>query len=264
VSREPSPEEIYDRAEEEGRRRLSMPPLELVSTGFIAGLTIMFGITALGVLEALVEPELGAGIAQVAGGLGFAIGLVFVVVGRTELFSENFFDPVAAALDDGGRVWLGLLRLWVVILLLNLAGGAVLSGVLLIDGALPAGAPEALAQTAEDIASKSAVATLARAVLAGTVLTLLSYLLHAVDDSRSRITLVFMVGFLVAVGPFDHVVVSGLHLLFGVWNSDRVGYDDLASNIALATTGNVIGGVVLMTLTHTAQVRGARGRQDGG
>ena len=96
----PTPEEIYDAAKDEGRRRLSMPPLEQISTGFIAGVTIVFGITALGVAQGLVEPALGPDAAKVVGALAFAIGLVFLVVGRSELFTENFFDPVAAAIED--------------------------------------------------------------------------------------------------------------------------------------------------------------------
>ena len=255
----PSPEEIYDRAEAEGRRRLDMPPLEQVSTAFIAGVTIVFGIVALGVTESLAEPDLGAGPAKLLGALAFGIGLVFLVVGRSELFSENFFDPVAAAIDDGKlSEWARLLRLWVVVLVLNLVGGAVLVAVLTVEGALPSGAPETLTKIAEEIAAKEAPATLARAVLAGALLTLLSYLLHAVTSVRSRITVAFMVGYLVALGPFDHVVVSALHLLFGIWLSDAVGFGDLLVNVGLATAGNLVGGLLLMTLTHTAQVRGAR------
>ena len=255
----PSPEEIYEAAKGEGRRRLSMPPLEQISTGFIAGVTIVFGITALGIAEALAEPALGAGPAQIIGALAFAIGLVFLIVGRSELFTENFFDPVAAAIEQGrASTWARLVRLWLFILVLNLVGGAVLTAVLTIDGALPASAPAALTKVAEEIAAKSALATLARAVLAGALLTLLSYLLHAVDTVLARVVLAYMVGFLVALGPFDHVVVSALHLLFGVWLGDSVGYAAIATNIGLSAAGNLLGGLLLITLTHTAQVRGAR------
>ena len=257
----PSPEEIYDAAKREGRRRLSMPPLEKVSTGFIAGVTIVLGITALGVVEALVEPLIGAGPAKVAGALAFGIGLVFLVVGRSELFTENFFDPVASAIAEGGSSsYIRLVRLWVVTLVLNLVGGAVLLGVLTIDGALPTGAPEALAGVADEIAQKTAVATFARAILAGALLTLLSYMLHAVNSVRGRISVAYMVGFLVALGPFDHVVVSALHLLFGVWDAHTVGYTDVATNIGVSTAGNVAGGLFLITLTHAAQVKGASER----
>ncbi len=251
----PSPQEIYARSVEEGGRRLAMSPLEEVATGFIAGVTIVFGIVALGVVRALVEPDLGSGVAHVAGAAAFGIGLVFLVVGRSELFTENFFDPVAATISSERR-WAALARLWLLILALNLVGGAVLTAILTIEGALPHGAPEVLVTAAEDIAGKSALATLARAISAGALLTLLSYMLHGCDSIRSRITVAFLVGFFVALGPFDHVVVSALHLLFGLWLGASVTYGDIAANIALSSIGNLAGGLLLITLTHTAQVRG--------
>ena len=76
------------------------------------------------------------------------------------------------------------------------------------------------------------MAASARAVAAGTLLTLLSYLLHAVDSVGARMVLAHLVGFFLALGPFDHVIVSGLHLLFGVWVGDDVGYADLGRNVA--------------------------------
>ncbi|HEV2811098.1 MAG TPA: formate/nitrite transporter family protein [Acidimicrobiales bacterium] len=258
MSTAPTPEEIYERSKQEGRRRLSMSGLDLVSTGFIAGFTIVFGVVGLGVVESLVEPAAGRALAQLAGALAFAIGLVFLVVGRSELFTENFFDPVAAAISERGRkVWLLVARLWVVILVLNMVGAAVLAAVFTVDGALPEGAPEALSMVAEEIAAKSGVATFARAVAAGALITLLSYLLQGVDSVLGRITVAYMVGFFVALGPFDHVVVSAAHLLLGVWFDGHVGYGDVLLNMAISTPGNLVGGVVLVTLTHAAQAKGA-------
>ena len=252
----PSPQEIYQRATHEGRRRLSMPLLEQVATGFIAGVTIVFGIVALGVAYALVEPEFGRGIGTLVGALAFGIGLVFLIVGRTELFSENFFDPVAAAIvEQGARPWARLLQLWVAILVLNLIGGAVLIAVMTVDGALPSGSPHALIRVAEETVAKDWAATLSRAVLAGALITLLSYMLKAVNSVTSRILVAYLVGVFLALGPFDHVVVSALHVLFGVWLSETVTYGELLTNIALATAGNLVGGLLLITLTHTAQVK---------
>lgn len=256
----PDPQQIFRRAEAEGERRLSMTVGDQAMTGFIAGVTIVFGIVALGVVESLVEPSLGREAAKLAGALAFAIGLVFLIVGRTELFSENFFDPVAAALKEGGaKPWVRLARLWVTILLLNLIGGAVLVAILSVESALPQGAPHALVAAAEEIVNKTWTATLARAVLAGALLALLSYMLNAVDTVVARMVVAYLAGFLLALGPFDHVVVSALHLLFGIWASPAISYADLGTNIALSTAGNIAGGLLLITLTHTAQVRSARG-----
>ena len=253
----PSPEEIYERAEREGARRLDMSGLEKVSTAFIAGVIIVFGIIALGIAEHLIAPALGDGPGKLVGALAFAIGLVFLVVGRSELFSENFFDPVAIAIDRGDRsAWGRLAALWGITLALNLVGGCVMVAILAVDGTLPSGAHDVLATVAEEIVGKGGLATFTRGIAAGTLITLLSYLLHAVDTVGSRIALAYLVGFVLALGPFDHVVVSGLHLLFGVWLGGDVTYGDIGRTILLSGSGNLIGGVVLMTLTHTAQVRG--------
>lgn len=236
-----------------------MPILEQVATGFIAGVTIIFGIVALGATEALIAPDLGAGAGAVAGALAFGIGMVFLVVGRSELFTENFFDPVAATLDEGGSAaWRRLLRLWVVTLVLNLIGGGLLIALLTVDGALPGEAVRSLVHVAGDIAAKAWAATLVRAVLAGALITLLSYMLSACDTVAARILVAFIVGFFLAVGPFDHVVVTALHLLFGIWNSEAVQYQDLWRNVALSTVGNTAGGLFLTTLTHTAQAKSGR------
>lgn len=252
----PDPRDIYERAKGEGERRLSMPLLEKASTGFIAGVTIVFGIVALGMATELVAPDLGTGVGKLAGALAFGIGLVFVVIGRSELFTENFFDPVAAALDRRhGSAWSALGRLWIVVLLLNLVGGAIMAAIFTVEGTLPAGAHQSLVEVAEEISGKSSLATFTRGVAAGTLLTLLSYLLHAVDSTGSRIVLAYVAGFFLALGPFDHVVVSALHLLFGVWLGDAVGYGDVGANIALAGAGNLAGGLLLMTLTHAVQAK---------
>lgn len=200
----PNPDQIYERATAEGRRRLSLSTLDQVSTGFIAGVTIIFGLVALGVVDALVAPRFGAGVGSLAGALAFAIGVVFLVVGRSELFTENFFDPVAAAVKQRGRgPWTGLLRLWGVTLALNLVGGGLLVALSTVDGALPegGGAAHTLSRLAEEIAGKHWAATLVRAVLAGALITLLSYMLNAVDTVAARILVSYMVGFFLALGP---------------------------------------------------------------
>lgn len=257
MSTAPNPQEIYKRAQKEGTRRLDMSTLEKVTTAFIAGVTIVFGIVALGVVAAHLKPQFGEEASKVAGALAFGIGLVFLVVGRSELFTENFFDPIAAAIDTkGGKVWGRLLWLWFATFVLNMVGGAVLVAVMTVEGALPGESAHSLVKMAEEIAGKPWTATLARAVLAGALITLLSYMLNACNTVAARILISFLAGFLLALGPFDHVIVQALHLLFGMWLSGSVGLSDLLANMGLSTLGNLAGGLLLMTLTHTAQVKG--------
>jgi formate-nitrite transporter family protein len=102
-------------------------------------------------------------------------------------------------------------------------------------------------------------ATFVRPILAGVPVALLSYMLAAADGTASRILVVFIVGFFLALGPFDHVVVSVLHLLFGLADSPRVSWADVGQRLAVSRIGNFVGDLFLITLTHTAQVKTAGG-----
>jgi formate/nitrite transporter FocA (FNT family) len=258
VTPAPDPTEIFRRAVEEGERRLNQTTVELAATSFIAGFTVVIGIAALGIAHAAVEPQFGE-VARLAGALTFGVSLVFLVVGRTELFNENFFDPSAAAVA-ASDTWLvrPLVRLWTLPFVFNLAGGVVLASFVAVDGALPSGTAAALAGIAVELAHRQPLGVFASAVLGGSIVSLLSFLLQAVDTAGSRIALAYMVGFLLALGPFDHVVVTALHVFFGVLFGAAVGYDDLLVTVAVSTAGNLVGGLGLVTLSHVAQVKGAR------
>lgn len=254
----PSPSEIFERAVEEGKRRLDQSLLELVSNGFIAGFTIVFGIVALAIVHALTEPVLGEA-AKIAGALAFAIGVVFLIVGRSELFNENFFDPIAKAFDKvESGVLPRILRLWGVTFALNLIGGAVFILLFSVQGVLSEGARSALAQIAEELATQGDWATFVSGVVGGGLVALLSFLLQAVNSVGSRIAMAYVVGFLLSVGPFGHVVVTVLHLFFGILLGAPVGFGDLGEVMAFVTAGNLVGGVGLVTLSHIAQVEGAQ------
>ncbi|MEA5406469.1 hypothetical protein VB773_01975 [Haloarculaceae archaeon H-GB2-1] len=50
----------------------------------------------------------------------------------------------------------------------------------------------------------------ASAIAGGTLVSLLSFLLVGLNRVGSRFSLAYVVGFLLALGPFDHVVVTML------------------------------------------------------
>lgn len=258
-----NPAEIFERAADEGNRRLDQTLLELVATAFIAGFTIIFGIIALGIVDALARPLLGE-LAKVLAALAFGVGVVFLVVGRAELFSENFFDPIAAAFRPGRqRIGFKVARLWSVTLLLNLIGGAVLVFVLSVEGALPSGATESLNRIAEEISHRAWPATLMRAIIGGALVALLSFLVIAGQETTSRIIVAYAIGVLLALGPFDHAVVSLLHLGFGLVAGAELTAAQVAEVGLVAILGNFIGGVGLVSLSHAAQAKAAERRSSG-
>lgn len=258
--KELDPAAIFERAADEGERRLDQTWLELVATAFTAGFTIVFGLIALGIVESIAEPRLGE-LARLLGALAFGVGVVFLVVGRTELFSENFFDPIAAAFRPNEQRFAGrLARLWLVTLVLNLVGGAVMVVVATIAGTLPEMTQDTLDRIAEQIAHRPSLPTFTRAVIGGALVALLSFLTIASSGTTARILLAWMIGALLALGPFDHVVVSLLHIGFGLAGEANVGWHDAAKAGFFALLGNLVGGVGLVTLSHAAQAKSAERR----
>ena len=257
MSAAPDHSEIFDRAIEEGEKRLDQSLLELLATGFIAGFTIVFGIVAQVIVHGAVVTQFGD-VARVAGGLAFGVGMVFLIVGQAELFNENFFDPTAVILDRGfSEVFTSILRLWSLTFVLNLVGGLLLVVVFSVEGVLPPGTGEALRTTATEVAHRSNMAKFASAIAGGTLVSLLSYLLVAVNSVGSQAAMAYIVGFLLAIGPFDHVIVTMLHVTFGVLAGAPIGISSLASIALVVTAGNLVGGIGLVVTTHIIQAVGA-------
>ena len=134
-------------------------------------------------------------------------------------------------------------------------GGGFFAWILSVEGALPEGAPAALVRAAEEIAARENLVFFVKAISGGALVTLLSFLLQAVNSVGSRIALAYMVGALLAIGPFDHVIVTSLHVLFGIFFDANVGLHDLLRCLIIVTTGNLVGGLGLVTLTHIAQAK---------
>ena len=249
----PKPKEIFDKAAAEGNRRLDQSLAALLATGFIAGFTIIFGSTAQALIHSAAQPQFGE-FASVLGALGFATGVVFLIIGRAELFNENFFDPIATAFEGKERdIPRRMARLWVFTFVLNIVGGTILILVLSVEGALHEGARQSIASMALELANRDPLATFARSIIGGALVALLSFLVIAAQSQGARATMAFAVGFMLALGPFEHVVVSTLHMLFGVFIGADLAAQHLAKVAAISLAGNLVGGIGLVTLSHAAQ-----------
>src|SRR5207237_3531686 len=117
------PEQIYEQTRREGRRRLSRPILELAATALVGGFDVAFGVAAYTLVAAGIGGERG----RIAGSIAFGIGFVFIVVGKSELFTENSLIPIAGLNRRDRGSWLKLGELWVVALVLNIVGGLVIA-----------------------------------------------------------------------------------------------------------------------------------------
>src|SRR5918912_2335467 len=163
----PEPEEIFARTREEGKRRLGRPLLELASTALVAGVDVVFGIIALGTASALVAHRAGTEAGHLAGSIAFGLAFVFIVVGRSELFTENFLVPLAALRRDDRTLWLKLAELWTVSPVVNILMGALLLLIVSEHGVMPHGTGPAVVDVANPLVARGFVASFLSAVAAG-------------------------------------------------------------------------------------------------
>jgi formate/nitrite transporter FocA (FNT family) len=252
----PEPHEMFARTREEGERRLTRSTLELASTSLVAGFDVVFGVIALAAATAAMTPHFGSTAAHFFGSLGFGIAFIFIVVGRSELFTENFLVPVTA-LRRGSLSWLKLAQLWTISPVVNLVGGTALVLLVSSKGVMPQGAAPALVVVAERIAELSPWSAFLSAIVGGALITAMTWMVEGVGTVGGRIVVAWIAGVLLALAGLNHVIVVTLELIFGMRFGADVGLDETALNAVIAIVGNMIGGLLFVTLTRTSQAMGS-------
>jgi formate/nitrite transporter FocA (FNT family) len=252
----PEPHEMFARTREEGERRLTRSSLELATTSLVAGFDVVFGVIALSAATAAMAPHFGPSAAHFFGSLAFGIAFIFIVVGRSELFTENFLVPVTA-LRRGKLSALKLAQLWTISPVLNIVGGTALILVVSSKGVLPEGAAPALVDVAGHITQLGYWSAFLSALVGGALITAMTWMVEGVGTVGGRIVVAWIAGALLALGSFNHVIVVTLELIFGMRFGADIGIGDVGLNFVIAVAGNMLGGLVFVTLTRTSQAIGS-------
>lgn len=252
-----NPDEIWDESVEEGTRRLRRGTVGLASTGVIGGVDVMFGVLGLTVTAGAMHVALPEPISHLIGSMFFGIGFVMLIVGRSELFTENFLIPVGAVLR-GEEPLRMLFRLWGITMVFNVVGILVLALVFTRAGLVPPETLDAAGRMADTFARRDWIAALLSAIVAGTAMTLFSWLTHAAERDSARIIIALLMGFLLAAPSLNHAVVSVGEMGFGIMagTADKATWTDMLQNFPIAVIGNFIGGLGFVTLSRVLQVRG--------
>ncbi|MDQ3972745.1 MAG: formate/nitrite transporter family protein [Actinomycetota bacterium] len=228
-----------------GRERLTRTWPELLATGLVAGIDVSLGVLAL----LFVEQETGS---RMLGALAFSTGFIALILGKTELFDENYLVPVAAVVAD--RPGVGpLARLWIGMAASNLVGCWIFAG-------LTAAALSPLAPTAVKVATfypERGITweSFALGALGGAVITLMTWMEHGSPTQFGRIVAAILAGFILAGAPLNHVIVMSAEMFTALHMGAPFGYADWAGMAAWVAVTNMAGGLLLVTLLRLLQVR---------
>ncbi|HEV2127683.1 MAG TPA: formate/nitrite transporter family protein [Thermomicrobiales bacterium] len=249
--------EVVEDASKIGAQRLRRPLLGDAITSFTGGMSVGFGAVAFAAGAAAVGGTLGSpSVGLLVGSLLFPIGFLILLVGKTELFTENFLLPVAAVIKERGNlVQLG--SLWSVTLGANLLGALAFAVLISWDGVLAESVADQLVILAEHKVAYVLPTAFIKAIFAGWLMTTLTWLLVASAGGMGpRIAVIWGIAALIVLGQFNHVIISAAEIFaammldanitIGMWFTD---------NFLPALTGNVLGGLIFETMLQTVQAR---------
>jgi formate/nitrite transporter FocA (FNT family) len=251
-------EEILRHEIMEGVDALDRPLAPLFISGLSAGLDIGFSLFVMAVARTLIGDSWGEPAVVLVTANAYAVGFIFVVLGRAELFTEQTTLAVLPVLN--GRAGLGALaRLWGVVYVANLLGAAAFAGLaVLIGPAVGVIDPSVFGDFARRMTDHTGPVIFAGAVLAGWLMGLMSWLVAASRDTIGQIALVWLIATVIGLARLSHVVVGSVEVLAGVFSGQGVTAADYAHFLFWATLGNALGGAFFVALIKYGYASKAR------
>jgi formate/nitrite transporter FocA (FNT family) len=250
----PTANEIYEQVSRNARRELTRANKALAVSGIVGGLTM--GLTGLSV--AVVGAHLSSGVGP--GGWADFISLMFypmgfmaVILGRGQLFTENTLYPVALILAERRHVW-STLRLWAVVFPSNLVGALLFAVLAARTKALQPDTLHALAQLGAQAAAPTMRHIFWSGVVGGWIIAMVAWLVSGSHSITGSFVIIWTLTFIVGLGHFAHCVATSGEILTAVL-SHQATVAAYFRWLLPAVTGNITGGVLLVTLLEYGQVK---------
>ena len=231
----------------------------LFASGLSGGLDIGFSLLLMATMYSVAEGLVPKPVFEMLVASMYSIGFIFVVIGRSELFTEQTTLAVLPVLNGEASIR-SLLRLWVLVYTANQLGAAIFAGlVVLIGPSLKIIEVEALGAIARSVVDHPWWVILLSAILAGWMMGLLTWLVAAGRDTISQIVIVAVITTAIGFTHLHHSVVGTVEVLAGVFSGQGVTIADFFHFLLWASLGNAIGGPVFVALIKYSYARKGKG-----
>jgi len=245
----PSAEEIFTQVAANARLELQRPSIALGLSGFGAGL--FMGLSALGVaiaIDLLGNSNSSAMLSR----MFYPVGFIVVILGRSQLFTENTLYPVALVLAEKREFW-NTMRLWAVVLPANVAGAFTFAMLAARTSAAAPSIVDAVSRLGANAIAHPAAQIFWSGVIAGWIIALAAWLVSGSHSITGSVMVIWMLTFLVGLGNFAHCIVGSCEVFVTVLthNAPWTAYPKW---FFPAVAGNICGGVVLVTILEYGQV----------
>jgi formate/nitrite transporter FocA (FNT family) len=245
----PSAEEIYKQVATNARQELKRPSLALALSGFGGG--AFMGLSALG--TAIMLALLGAShTAQIVSRMFYPVGFIVVILGRSQLFTENTLYPVALVLAEKREFW-NTMRLWSVVLPANVAGAFAFAILATRTPALDPQIVQSLSQLGLRAIAHPAWTVFWSGVIAGWIIALAAWLVSGSHSITGSVMVIWTLTFLVGLGNFAHCIATSCEVMVAVL-VNQAAWMAYPRWFFPAVMGNICGGVGLVTILEYGQV----------
>ena len=244
----PSAKEIFTEVATNARRELARTNLALGISAIGGG--AFLGLSALGM--AFVGVLLGHTSADhLIASMFYPAGFIVVIVGRSQLFTENTLYPAALVLAERKHV-LNTLRLWTVVLPANLAGALGFAAIAVLTPGIDRSFVNAMSEQGLRALDHPFGAVFWSGVIAGWLIALTAWLVSGSHSITGSVMLIWMLTFFIALGNFAHCIATSCEILVTVLNG-QAAWSAYGWWLLAAVLGNVVGGVVLVALLEYGQ-----------
>ena len=238
-------------AEEE----LERPAVALLLSGLTAGLDLGFGPLTMVVLMTVLTGVVSKPVLHVITANAYAVGFIFVIVGRSALFTEHTTSAVLPVLT--GRASIGqLFRLWGLVFLGNTVGCVLFSAfAAFLLPPMGVATPEAFGELASNLVEKTSWVMFLSAIMAGWIMGLVSWLVVASRETINQLVCVWLATSVIGLAGFHHSVAGTVEVLTGVMLGQGATFGDYLRFLALAVPGTVIGGTVFVAILKWGHIQ---------
>jgi formate/nitrite transporter FocA (FNT family) len=244
----PTANQIFNQVAQNARTELARKSLPLAISGIAGGL--LMGLTGLSVSILLsMVGKTPPGV--ITAYFFYPLGFMVVILGRSQLFTENTLYPVALMLAEKRHV-LSTLRLWAIVYPANIVGAALFALLAVKTGALRPEYVTELTKLGLDAQSVSASHVFWSGVVGGWIIATVAWLVSASHSITGSVLLIWSMTFIVGLGHFAHCIATSGEILSAVFNGQMQVMQFLGWLLP-ATVGNITGGVLLVTLLEYGQ-----------
>jgi formate/nitrite transporter FocA (FNT family) len=243
--------EIHDNIREPAEKEIERPAAALLWSALASGLAIGFSFLAAAFAADIAsEPYKRA-----AAAAAYPLGFIFVIMARSELFTENTLVPVVPFLERRDReTFRKLLRLWGLLLVGNLVGALIFAWVL---ASTPVVQPElhvSLGHLAAEATSGGFGQVVYTGVYAGWLIALLAWLLASTQSTGAQLAFIWLCTVPIHALGFKHSIAGSVEAFYLATGGKASWGAMLGEFVAPSVIGNAIGGVLLVALLNYGQV----------